>query len=91
MGYNIRKIKGFKTEDGKIVAKENLYISMKNPGWISKVVWDDGTESWAKSWTRWDEYRSEHLLARVGIGSHGQWTVWTDQRGWCHDRQRQMG
>lgn len=41
----------------------------------TKVIWTDGSWSWAKSWCHpWDGER--HPLARIGAGAFGTLTVW---------------
>ena len=52
-----------------------------NVGYVSRVVWSDGNESWGKSWTRWDEEAQVHWTVMVGAGAYGDFIVWTRERG----------
>jgi len=47
---------------------------------IKKVRWTDGSTSWAKGWSRWDEeYTEKWLLVRIGAGANGAKTVWLNE------------
>ena len=52
-----------------------------NPPWVSRVVWTDGSWSWAQSLHVWVEAEGVWRLGQVGAGAAGNLVLWTDWRG----------
>lgn len=48
---------------------------------VSKVVWNDGHESWATAYSRWNGDTGSWEVERIGAGAHGDLTVWTKDGG----------
>jgi hypothetical protein len=46
--------------------------------YVKKVVWDDDSWAWGKSWAGWDGSKWIHL--RIGAGAYGGLTVWRADR-----------
>lgn len=46
-------------------------------GEVSKVVWSDGSESWAMARSYWTG--SERVYATIGAGANGRSIVWTNK------------
>jgi hypothetical protein len=42
--------------------------------WVEKVIWEDGSWSWAKSWQM--QFGDHFETVRIGAGAYGNMTIW---------------
>lgn len=63
-------------QDGRIVLLSKLNDEPHD--YVDRVIWKDGTWSWAKSWAVWDEAAQVWKHSRVGAGANGNLIVWEE-------------
>lgn len=74
-------------QPGIRVELADLAADATTRGWVERIIFDDGSESWGKCWTYWtgkddNDINGKHVYYRIGAGAYGDSNVWKHPRAW---------